>query len=139
MSLSGSGGRDQPSSRPGLILDIQLLHELVDDESILRISGEVDMATAPAFRDAALLAIIDHGPSLTLDLSGVTFMDSTGLHVLVGTYRRVRVHGGTFKLRNIPEIVRKLLRVTGLDEVLAATGEPGAPPADTRVVDAATS
>jgi anti-sigma B factor antagonist len=121
-------------------LDIHLRHELVNNESILHISGEVDMATSPAFRDAALLAIVDHGPSLTIDLAGVTFMDSTGLHVLVGTYRRVRVHGGTFRLRNIPDIVRKLLRVTGLDEVLGSGSEPGvATLGATRVVDAATS
>lgn len=100
-------------------MDLQLLHEYADGESVLRLAGEVDMATAPAFRDAALKAIVDHGPSLTIDLADVTFMDSTGLHVLVATYRRVRVHGGTFALRNIPEIVWKLLRVTGLDEVLA--------------------
>lgn len=113
-------------------MDINLLHERVDGESILRLSGEIDMATAPAFRDAALTAIADDGPSLTLDLSGVTFMDSTGLHVLVGTYRRVRVHGGTFTMINIPDIVRKLLRLTGLDDVLLApTPAPPAPRAGT--------
>lgn len=117
-------------------MDISLFHEIADGESILYISGEVDMATAPAFRDAALRAIVEHGPSLTLDLSGVTFMDSTGLHVLVGTYRRVRVHGGTFRMNNIPEIVGKLLRVTGLNDVLG-TAEPG--PSGPSVVDAATS
>jgi anti-sigma B factor antagonist len=119
-------------------LDVELLHEVAEGESVLHVSGEVDMATAPAFRDAALLAIVEHGPSLTLDLSRVTFMDSTGLHVLVATYRRVGVHGGTLRLRNIPDIVRKLLRVTGLDEILAADAETGPAAAGTRVVDAAT-
>lgn len=107
-------------------MDLYLRHEYVDGESVLHVAGEIDMATAPAFRDAALQAIVDNGPSLTLDLSGVTFMDSTGLHVLVATYRRVRVHAGTFTLRDTPDIVRKLLRVTGLDELLMS---PGAPPA----------
>lgn len=118
-------------------MDFDLRHECVDGESTLYLAGEIDMATAPVFRDAALGAIVEHGPSLTIDLGAVTFMDSTGLHVLVATYRRVHVHGGTFALRNIPEIVWKLLRVTGLDEVLApdpATGQVAAAP---RAVDAA--
>ena len=120
-------------------MDINLQHERVDGESILHLSGEIDMATAPAFRDAALRAIAEDGPSLTLDLSGVTFMDSTGLHVLVGTYRRVRIHGGTFTMRNIPDIVRKLLRVTGLDNVLLAPPAPRAGTDETAAVDAAST
>lgn len=117
-------------------MDISLLHDMVDGESILHVSGEIDMATAPALRDGALRAIAEHGPSLTLDLSGVTFMDSTGLHILVGAYRRVRIHGGTFAMRNVPDIVGKLLRVTGLDEVLLASSAP-MPAAEARAVDAA--
>ena len=118
-------------------MDIKLLHEQLDGESVLYVAGEIDMATAPALRDAALQALVEHGPSLTLDLGGVTFMDSTGLHVLVGTYRRVRAHGGTFAMRHVPDIVRKLLRVTGLDEVLVNPRHP--PAATTTGVDAASS
>ncbi len=117
--------------------DLHLHHDHIDGESILHVAGEVDMATAPALRDAALHAIVNHGPSLTLDLASVTFMDSTGLHVLVATYRRVRVHGGTFNLRNIPEIVHKLLRVTGLDRVLLAPPTMPQAPAPAGAADAA--
>lgn len=137
--LSGSGRRSIEDVFRGEPLDIKVTHELIGAESILHISGEIDMATAAPFRDAALMAIAEHGPSLTVDLSGVTFMDSTGLHVLVGTYRRVRVHGGTFTLRNVPHIVRKLLRVTALDELLLPRGTAGTTAATTRAVDATSS
>lgn len=59
------------------------------DVAVLSVHGEIDLGTAPAVREA-LLPVLEHeiGP-LVLDLSEVTFMDSTGVHVLVDTLRRL--------------------------------------------------
>ena len=65
--------------------DDQLNIEIIPshDAVIIRLTGEIDMATAPAVRSAALSAIHRVSPYLHIDLSGVTFMDSTGLDALL--------------------------------------------------------
>ncbi len=64
-------------------------HEQQEDVAVLSVHGEIDLATAPALREF-LLPILEHqtGP-VVVDLSEVAFMDSTGLHVLVATLRRL--------------------------------------------------
>ena len=53
--------------------------------AIVSLHGEIDMNCGPALRDA--LSAAQHGsPDVIVDLSGVTFMDSTGLHALIGAY-----------------------------------------------------
>jgi anti-anti-sigma factor len=60
---------------------------------------------------------------LTLDTSGVSFLDSTGLRILVETARRLGA--GNLILSDPPRIVRRLIEITGLEEML-----PMEPPAD---------
>ena len=64
-------------------------HEQHQDVAVLSVHGEIDLGTAPALREA-LLPVLEHqtGP-VVVDLSEVTFMDSTGVHVLVDTLRRL--------------------------------------------------
>ncbi len=64
-------------------------HEQQQDVAVLSVHGEIDLATAPDLREF-LLPILEHqtGP-VVVDLSAVAFMDSTGLHVLVATLRRL--------------------------------------------------
>ena len=80
---------------------------------VLMVSGEIDMATAPAFR-----AVIEQSKSLgaavVVDLSGVTFMDSSGLHVLV-TVHTQRV---PMCVRNPSAQVDRLLTMTGLQRLI---------------------
>ena len=54
---------------------------------------------------------------LVVDLQGVTFMDSTGLGVLVGRLKLVRVQDGTLKLVCTSERILKVFAITGLDKV----------------------
>jgi anti-sigma B factor antagonist len=70
-------------------VDLLACHEPDQDVAVLNVRGEVDIETAPALR-AALLSVLEHhrGP-VVMDLSEVSFMDSTGVHVLVDTSRRL--------------------------------------------------
>jgi len=82
-------------------------------------TGEVDLATVPAFRQA----ISDHLASglalLLLDMRGVTFIDSTGLGVLVGANKKTTGLGGSMRLVcDNPRILR-LLKITGLSRAFA--------------------
>ena len=55
---------------------------------------------------------------LTLDLGGVTFMDSSGIAVLLRAYKRMAELGGTVTVRNVPEQAGKVLRAAGLERLL---------------------
>ena len=85
---------------------------------VLSIVGEVDLATVPRLRDQLVRVAADHpGVPVVADLDGVTFMDSTGLGVLVGSQRRIRGGGGELHLVvSSPRLV-DLLALTRLDAV----------------------
>ena len=73
--------------------------ERLDDElGVVVLSGEVDIFTAPQFKEC-LLELLDAGVKrLVVDLSDVTFIDSTALGVLIGGVRRVHGAGGTMTI-----------------------------------------
>lgn len=87
---------------------------IVNDETgrIVRVVGEVDMSTAPILEET--LSRLD-GSATTIDLTGVSFIDSTGLHVLVQTHKRVVGNGGTLQVTGMQPSVRQVFDVTGLD------------------------
>ena len=94
----------------------------------LRASGELDLHTAPILRDAALEALRQHGTTMWLDLRDVSFMDSTGLEVLLATRRRTELEGGSLTLVGPTPAVLRVLEVTGLDKLFTiAADESGAP------------
>ena len=108
-------------------MDLTTLTEPGDGQVTVRVGGEIDMHSAPFLRDAALAALRQHGPALRLDLRDVTFMDSTGIEVLVATRRRAELGGGSLTLCRPAQAVRRVLEVTGLDQVF--TIEPDQPAA----------
>jgi anti-sigma B factor antagonist len=86
--------------------------------TVLAISGEVDVHSAPGLR-SRVGDLVDSGHrQLVLDLSGVEFLDSTGLSVLVVSQNRVREIGGVLTVVCSQERLLKLFRITGLDQVL---------------------
>jgi anti-sigma B factor antagonist len=84
---------------------------------VLRVRGEIDVASAPEFH-ASLSDLVGQGSEIVLvDMSEVSFIDSTGLGVLVGTEKEMRQDGRQLQLKvNQPQILR-LLELTGLDEI----------------------
>ena len=88
---------------------------------VAQVEGEIDMATASAF-DAALEALPG---TLRLDLSAVTFLDSSGVSVLVRHYQQRCQDGSGFTIISLSPIVRRVLEVCGLLELL--TGRREAP------------
>ena len=85
------------------------------DCAVLRIAGEVEAYTAPRLREH-VIDLIDNGVRhLVADLREVTFLDSTGLAALIGSLKRLRVHGGSLTLVIGEGRVFRIFRVTGLD------------------------
>ena len=90
----------------------------VDGATVIYIQGEIDMSTAGRLRDA----IEPHmGPDQTimLDLSGVDFMDSACIKVLVQARGRLTQDGGSLILRNPSSAAHRLLTITGVEFILA--------------------
>ena len=84
-----------------------------------RLSGEIDHHGARTMMEELDRAIGEHLPlRLTLDLSGVTFMDSSGLAVLLRCKRRMDALGGTMKAAAIPTQPRKVLDAAGLGRII---------------------
>lgn len=90
----------------------------------LKLFGEVDMATVVPLREATRTAVASGDyDCLLFDLSGVTFMDSSGLHVLAETNRKMIAAGGGTRVVCGPGRLREIFELTALDRVLTIVNE----------------
>ena len=88
----------------------------------LALAGELDIVTAPTLR--ACLESIDNGfRQVVLDLTDVTFLDSTGLALMIEVHRRFRPEGRDLALSNPRSHVARVIDLTGVAEVLPVTGD----------------
>jgi anti-sigma B factor antagonist len=90
----------------------------------LHVTGEVDLATAEEIGQAATTALDAGATALVIDLHQVTFLDSTGLAVLVAVNNHATAGGARLTIRGPSPRVRKVLRITGLDEFLPVEPDP---------------
>ncbi|MEM7349213.1 MAG: STAS domain-containing protein [Acidobacteriota bacterium] len=86
------------------------------DPVTVKAAGQIDTYTAVAL-DETLLGVGEQR-TLTIDLSGVTFIDSSGLRVLVRADKRHQTGGGSLRLANPSQPVVRLLQITGLESTL---------------------
>jgi anti-sigma B factor antagonist len=90
-----------------------------DGETIVTARGDIDVTTAPKLRAALAQAqtgvdrdLADH--RVAVDMSGVTFLNASGLGVLAGAAVRARRAGGEILLRDPTPMTLRLLEITGL-------------------------
>ena len=81
----------------------------------IAISGEIDLFAAPDFKSRLYDAVGDGDADVVLDCSGLSYIDSTGLGILLGALKRVRQNNRQVYVRNLKDNIRKLFRITGLD------------------------
>jgi anti-anti-sigma factor len=84
---------------------------------LVAVAGEVDMATAP--RLAETLVQFANG-SVTVDLSNVTFIDSSGLHALIAAQRHIERRHSRLIMQGVTSNIRQLFEISGLDVILGA-------------------
>ena len=91
-----------------------------------RITGEVDHHAARELM-AELGRQVDASlpRELYLDLGGVGFMDSSGIAVVLRTWKRLREYGGALKLCRVPPQSAKVLKAAGVDKLVTWENEPG--------------
>jgi anti-sigma B factor antagonist len=91
--------------------------KLSNEQYVISLSGEVDLYTAPEFKQQLLEVIDQGGRDVVVDLSDTTFIDSTTLGVLVGGVKRLRTNDGQLSLVCSDRNITKIFEITGLDRV----------------------
>ena len=101
-----------------MAIDFAITDRQIDDDThVVAVSGEIDLFTAPEFKQR-VSAPIDAGRShVIVDLMATTFIDSSSLGVLIGAHRRLKLRGGALVVVCDNEAIVKTFRITGLDGV----------------------
>ena len=91
--------------------------QLGGDAYLISLTGEIDLYTAPEFKQQLLDVIAQGGKEVVVDFSDTTFIDSTTLGVLVGGVKRLRTNDGQLSLVCSDRNITKIFEITGLDRV----------------------
>jgi anti-sigma B factor antagonist len=101
-----------------MAIEFAIEQRRLDGETqIVAVTGEVDIFTAPEFKQRVMMAIADGVELLIVDLSGTSFIDSSSLGVLIGAHRRLAARGGRLVVVCNREAIVKTFKITGLDGV----------------------
>lgn len=94
-------------------------HTFLGQTATAYLEGELDHHSAPAVRKA-LDELLDTGAlkTLVLDMSGLTFMDSSGIGVILGRYNRMTERGGSVAVAKPSPGIHKLLSMTGIYQLV---------------------
>ncbi|WP_326806013.1 STAS domain-containing protein [Streptomyces sp. NBC_01788] len=87
--------------------------------TLITVTGEIDLQTGPKLAQAAFIIPLG-GKPLHLDLSGVSFMDSSGLNLLVLLRRRLQAEGGRLAVTGLQPQPARLLEITETLDLFAA-------------------
>lgn len=86
---------------------------------VIRLSGEIDHHGAVSVRSEIDRVIAERRPErLALELSGIDFMDSSGIGLVMGRYARMKAIGGELTVRNPSERVKKIFNMAGLERIV---------------------
>ena len=99
-------------------MNFEVKTDKVDDSTyVISLAGEVDLYTAPEFKQQLLEVIAQGGKDVIVDFTNTTFIDSTTLGVLVGGVKRLRTNEGQLSLVCSDRNITKIFEITGLDRV----------------------
>jgi anti-sigma B factor antagonist len=96
--------------------------QLSENKYVISLAGEVDLYTAPEFKQQLLEVIGQGGTEVVVDFTSTTFIDSTTLGVLVGGVKRLRSNDGQLSLVCSDRNITKIFEITGLDRVFTIYG-----------------
>jgi anti-sigma B factor antagonist len=98
-------------------MELDINSQQQDGVCTLTLTGEVDVYSAPHLKEELVASIEGGCGNVIVDMEQVTFIDSSGLGVLVSGLRRARERGGVVRLVCTRDNVLKIFRITGLDKV----------------------
>lgn len=104
----------EPDQRDPLEIEVQR----TENRTLVIIAGELDASTASYLYDALSDLELADARHVVIDLAKVTFMDSTGLSVLVTEHKRLEHDNGKLTIFSPPSSIRRLFEITGLTKTL---------------------
>jgi len=87
------------------------------EPNILALQGEIDLHESPLVKDRLLGMLAEKPPCVFVDLSGVTYIDSSGLATLIEALQRAQTYSGKLALYGIRDNVRNIFHIARLDQV----------------------
>ena len=90
------------------------------------LKGDIDHHSARGIReDIDALVQMKQPALLKLDFSGVSFMDSSGIGLIMGRYRLMTLYGGIVRVSNVPESLERMMKISGLNalDIIERRGE----------------
>ncbi|MFJ4873148.1 STAS domain-containing protein [Streptomyces sp. NPDC088757] len=98
---------------------LSAVHRVVDGVRIVTLQGEIDHTT----KDMVQAALLDQDgttlpPRVVADLSGVSFMDSSGINAFIGAYQHLTAAEGWLRIAGAQEAVQRILTLIGVDTVI---------------------
>jgi len=94
------------------------------DLGIIRVDGRLNMVAAPGLRATVASAVSAGLSRLVVDLTNVTFMDSSGLGALIGALKTTRAAGGDLRIAGAGEQVSMVLQLSNVDRILKPYANP---------------
>ena len=125
------------SQAPGEVLQIDVSTG-GDGSVVLTLTGEFDLVSVDAFDDV-LAEIQSRRPERTvMDVSGLAFLDSSGINALLRATKALQAEGGTVVLRSPSMATRRILEITHVTELVAIVedADPPGPTPETRAAEA---
>jgi len=89
----------------------------IAEPNVLLLQGEIDLHESPRVREGVRSLLVESPPCVFIDLSQVTYIDSSGLAVLIEAMQRVNSYGGKLALFGIHDAVQDIMHIARLDQV----------------------
>lgn len=99
-------------------MDLLVTTQTTASGSLIKVTGEVDVSCADTLRSALAAALEDGAPQITVDLSEVSYIDSTGIGVLVGAAHKAAEQNGMLSVAHPQKNVARVLALLGVDSEL---------------------
>jgi anti-sigma B factor antagonist len=99
-------------------MNLQIQIDEKNNKTVVQLSGEIDVYTAPDLKEALLPLTLKKGHLLEINLENVSYMDSTGLGIFVNVLKSSKEHDSHLKLVRLQDRVLRLFHITGLHEIM---------------------
>lgn len=97
--------------------ELILREEYTEKDAEVFVSGEIDIYNAQQFKGKIYQVVENSKGDVSIDCSGLSYLDSTGLGVFVGALKKAKQNGRDIHIVNIRDNIKKLFVITGLDKL----------------------
>ena len=101
-----------------MALSINAINNEANASWDVKVAGEIDLSSAHQFKQELEKALAEKRQNICIDFEKLSYIDSTGLGVVIGVYGSIKKDGFSIKILNPRDNVKKLLSISGLDKIL---------------------